>query len=58
MGSPDAGAQENSMLLGSIAEGPDAPWFFKMTGPQATVEANREAFEAMMKSLRTGSDEA
>ena len=58
MGSPDSGAQENSMLLGSIAEGPDAPWFFKMTGPQETVEANRGAFEAMMKSLRTGSDEA
>lgn len=58
MGSPDEGAQENAMLLGSIAEGPDAPWFFKMTGPQETVEANRDAFETMMKSLRRGSDEA
>jgi hypothetical protein len=43
------------MLLGAVAEGPDANWFFKFTGPQATVEAHREAFEAMIASLQTGS---
>ena len=43
------------MLLGGIAEGPDAPWFFKFTGPQATVRAQREAFVHMLESIRTGS---
>jgi hypothetical protein len=40
------------MLLGAIAEGPDAPWFFKFTGPEATVRAQRQAFVGMMRSLR------
>jgi hypothetical protein len=39
-------------LLGGIAEGPDAPWFFKFTGPQATVEENREAFVTLLRSIR------
>jgi hypothetical protein len=40
------------MLLGAIAEGPDANWFFKFTGPQATVEENRAKFMAVIESLR------
>jgi hypothetical protein len=39
------------MLLGAIAEGPDANWFFKFTGPEATVKANQGAFEKMLQSL-------
>jgi len=39
------------MLLGGIAQGPDANWFFKFTGPTATVEAERDAFIDMMKSV-------
>ncbi len=39
------------MLLGAIAEGPDANWFFKLTGPEATVKAERPAFERMLRSL-------
>jgi hypothetical protein len=42
------------MLLGAIARGPDANWFFKATGPRATMEANRAAFEAMVNSIRPG----
>ncbi len=42
------------MLLGAVAEGADANWFFKLTGPRATVEANRAAFESMLESLRPG----
>lgn len=41
------------MLLGAIAEGPDANWFFKFTGPEATVRANRGAFESMLHTLRS-----
>ncbi len=42
----------NWMLLGGIASGPDAPWFFKLTGPQATLEENRDAFVSMLRSIR------
>jgi hypothetical protein len=41
-------------LLGGIAEGPDAQWFFRLTGPEATVKAQREAFVDMMRSIRKG----
>ena len=42
------------MLLGAIAQGGDANWFFKLTGPRATVEPQRAAFRAMIESLRRG----
>ena len=45
---------EDAMLLGGIVEGGDAPWFFKLTGPQETVEAAEADFEAMLRSLRQG----
>lgn len=41
-------------LLGAIAQGPDANWFFKLTGPKATVDAQRGAFETMVSSIRRG----
>ena len=42
----------DSMLLGAIAKGPDANWFFKFTGPAATVRAQRAAFDGMIRSLK------
>lgn len=54
MGAPSQ-SLEDYMLLGAIAEGPDANWFFKLTGPQATLEAQREAFEQMIQSLHPAS---
>jgi hypothetical protein len=42
-------------LLGAVASGPDANWFFKFTAPEATLEANRAAFDAMVASLAKGS---
>ena len=42
---------ENAKLLGAIVEGPDASWFFKVTGPVTTIEANRSAFEELLTSL-------
>ncbi len=41
-----------SMLLGGIAQGPDALWFFKVIGPEASVRSHRGAFVEMMRSLR------
>jgi len=52
MGSGPSSAMENYMLLGGIAEGPDAPWFFKLTGPEATVRAQRDAFISMLAQAR------
>ena len=45
----------NHMLLGGIALGTDAPWFFKFTGPETTVRTQRESFVGMMESIRSGS---
>lgn len=44
----------SSMLLGAVAQGPDANWFFKLTGPEATVAGNRQQFRDLVQSLRTG----
>lgn len=55
MGSGPAGAERpNYMLLGAIAQGPDANWFFRATGPRATLEAQRAAFDGLIRSLRRG----
>lgn len=42
------------MLLGAVAAGPDANWYFKFTGPEATVQAQRGAFEKLLQSLKVG----
>jgi hypothetical protein len=42
-------------LLGAIAAGPDANWFFKLTGPEKTVTAQKAAFEGLIRSLKKGS---
>lgn len=52
MGGTPAPPVEDAKLLGAIVEGPDANWFFKCTGPEATMEANREGFDAMIASIR------
>lgn len=38
-------------LLGAIVETPGGAWFFKLTGPAATIEAQRGAFDAFVASL-------
>jgi hypothetical protein len=56
MGSGPSGPERpNYMLLGAIAEGPDARWFFRATGPRATLEAQRAAFESMIHTIRKSS---
>jgi hypothetical protein len=55
MGAAPVGPERpNYMLLGAIADGPDAKWFFRATGPRATLEAQRAAFHRMIRSLRRG----
>ncbi len=54
MGSGPSEALPHQMLLGAIADGPDAPWFFKFTGPEKTVSSQREAFETLLRSLHPG----
>ena len=39
-------------LLGAIVEGPDANWFFKLTGPEATVRDQHDSFLSLIKSLK------
>jgi hypothetical protein len=41
-------------LLGAVAPGPDANWYFKFTGPDATVNEQRAAFTSMVGSLKHG----
>ena len=52
MGMGPSTAQPNSRLLGAVVEGDGGPWFFKVTGPDATLAAQREAFIAMLRSAK------
>lgn len=45
-------ALANAMLLGAIARGPDANWFFKLTGPESTLRQQKKSFEALVASIR------
>lgn len=53
-GTPAGPERPNHMLLGAIAEGPDANWFFRAIGPRKTIEAQRGAFDQMVKSIKKG----
>jgi hypothetical protein len=55
MGAGPTTPQPNSRLLGAVVEGPGGPWFFKATGPDATLTPERDAFLAMLKSVRAKS---
>jgi hypothetical protein len=39
-------------LLGAIVEAPGGNVFFKFTGPEKTIEAQRQAFERMIASIK------
>jgi hypothetical protein len=41
------------LLFGAILPTPQSSWFFKCTGPEKTMNANRAAFDAMIASMRT-----
>ena len=50
-GGPPQPPQPDFMLLGAVVQGPDANWFFKAIGPEATIESQRENFDALLASL-------
>lgn len=52
MGTGPSTPQPNSRLLGAVVEGPGGPWFFKATGPAATLTAERDNFLQMLRSVR------
>ena len=55
MAMPGAGAatsHDDWALLGAIVETPEGPWFFKMTGPRATVEGARRGFDDLVASFQ------
>ena len=52
MGMGPSTTQPDSRLFGAVVEGPGGPWFFKATGPNATMTPARDAFVAMLKSVR------
>ncbi|HEX9730576.1 MAG TPA: hypothetical protein VGG06_01155 [Thermoanaerobaculia bacterium] len=52
MGTGPDKPQPGSRLLGAVVEGEGGPWFFKATGPAATLDAQRDAFLDMLKSGR------
>ncbi len=47
-----ASVQPGSRLVGAIVEAPSGSWFFKLTGPDATVKAATHDFDAMIASVR------
>lgn len=50
-GGPEPQPKPDSMLLGAIVPGPESNWFFKCTGPEKTLEANRARFDALLASI-------
>ncbi len=45
-------AKENYRMLAAVAEGPGGPAFFKLTGPQPTVDHFEESFNSFLDALR------
>ena len=52
MGAGPTTPQPRFRLIGAVVEGGSGPYFFKLTGPEATVAAEREAFFGLLKSCR------
>ena len=53
MGSQTPTEKPGYMLLGAIVEAPGSSWFFKFTGPEKTVRAQKAAFESLVRSVKT-----
>jgi hypothetical protein len=55
-GSGSAKPKEKYRLVGAVVEAPNGLWFFKMTGPEATVKGAEPEFEKLIDSLRKADD--
>jgi hypothetical protein len=53
MGGPSE-PQANQRLLGAIVSGPNGPVFFKLVGPEPTVETAKSAFDDLVASFEAG----
>jgi hypothetical protein len=51
MGSGPDQPVPNSRMFAAVVEGEGGPWFFKATGPEATMAQNRDAFVEMLQNL-------
>ncbi|HQP37091.1 MAG TPA: hypothetical protein PLI95_18025 [Polyangiaceae bacterium] len=54
MGGADGGPSKEMALLGAILAASDGPYYFKLSGPKATVAAARGGFDRMLESCKTG----
>ncbi len=41
-------------MMAAVVEGAGGPWFFKLTGPQNTVDQSRQGFDSLLDSLQLG----
>jgi len=51
-GATEPSTQQGSRLIGAIVEAPSGLWFFKLTGPDASVRAASAEFDTLVGSLR------
>ncbi len=52
MGTGPTTPQPGFRLIGAVVEGENGPWFLKLTGPEATIARERDAFFGLLKSFR------
>lgn len=52
-GMGDGAARRGARMLASVVETPNGSFFFKLTGPDATVSQAKASFEALLGSLTT-----
>ena len=50
-GQPKAEAKGDYRLLGAIVETPEVSYFFKLTGPDKTVDGTSKAFDKLVESM-------
>ena len=47
-------ARPGYRMLAAVVDGTGGPWFFKLTGPENTVNESQEGFESLLDSLQVG----
>jgi hypothetical protein len=52
MGGAAAGPQPDTRMLAAAIEGPGGPWFLRVVGPAATVQAVAPAFDRVLLSVQ------